>query len=169
MNSITIVASASSRLLADIVLIRLRRAEIECRKISALFPIRSTPNAVGCWLPISSGPGIRLGDDTIACAGLLRQVPVRPADSIRGPVGLVELLTSTGVDTMGAHVLIEQLEQGHILICVHATNEAEASIVWHVFRHSGGEPIVVGGLPSPGAARGSDESRRVPPRVPVAA
>ena len=166
MNSIAIVVSASSRLLADIILIRLRRAGIDCKKISALFPTRSAPNTVGCWLPVAQGPGIRLGDETIDCAGPLRKDPARTGGPADIPYGIVELLTRAGVEAMGAHILVEQLEQGRILLCVHATNEVEASIAWHVFHHSGAEPIVMGSMLSHGVRR---EPHHVLPRAPVAA
>lgn len=169
MNIFTVVASANSRLHADVVLIRLRRAQVDCRQISVLFPTDSMPNAVGCWLPVAAHHKLKVGDQEIACAGHLGKQPfsaARPHDDGREITGL---LTQTGVDTTGAHVLVERLSQGHILLCVHASSEVEASIAWHVFRHAGVDTIILDAMPTRSTARHYREAELMTPWVPVAA
>jgi imidazolonepropionase-like amidohydrolase len=38
--------------------------------------------------------------------------------------------------------LIEKTEEGTILLCVHAHNEAEAAVAWHIFHHVAAENIM---------------------------
>ena len=169
MNSFTVVASANSRLHADVILIRLRRAQIDCRKISVLFPTDAMPNAVGCWLPIARVSKLQVGQETIGCAGQLAKQLTATAPSHDDGREIAGLLTETGVDATGAQVLVERLGQGHILLCVHASSEVEASVAWHVFRHACVDTIILDAMPSRSAARHYREAQTTTPWVPVAA
>lgn len=169
MNShgLPVVASANSRLHADVILGRLRRAEIDCRKISVFYHDHAMPNSVGCWLPVTHDSDLRLAGETIGCAGQLAKAHVAaPHDDGRE---IVQRLTKSGVDVMGAHILAERLGQGHILLCVHAANEEEAAVAWHIFRHSRADTIVTGGSTAASASRSQREIHQIAPWVPVAA
>lgn len=169
MNSFTVVASANSRLHADVILIRLRRAQVDCRKISVLFPTNSMPNAVGCWLPIAAHSKLKVGQEEIACAGQLGKQPLSVAHPHDDGREIAGLLTQSGVDATGAHVLVERLGQGHILLCVHASSEVEASIAWHVFRHACVDTIILDAMPTRSTSRHYREAELTTPWVPVAA
>lgn len=169
MNSLTLVASANSRLHADVILVRLRRAEIECRKISVLFPVHSMPNAVGCWLPLAPSSPLKLGRETIARAGQFRKPAIAPDLAHEDGREIISLLTHAGIDPTGAHLLAERLDQGHILLCVHADREVDASIAWHVFRHAGTDTMVVGAMPAGRPGRRSAEISPGTPWIPAAA
>ena len=169
MNSFTVVASANSRLHADVILIRLRRAQVDCSKISVLFPTESMPNAVGCWLPIAANRKLKVGTQEIACAGQLARHTTSASHPHEDGREISGLLTQSGVDSTGAHVLVEKLGQGHILLCVHASSEVEASIAWHVFRHACVDTIILDAMPTRSTARHYREAELTTPWVPVAA
>jgi hypothetical protein len=159
MKNLPVIASVNSRLQADIALIRLRRANISCRAISVLFPNHSMPNAVGCWLPVADKAALRVGQENIACAGHFRKQLADAPKAHEDGREVSDLLTHAGVDAMGAHILAERLGQGHILLCVHARNEEETSIAWHVFRHACADTIIVGAEPR---VRSAQPQRRIP-------
>jgi hypothetical protein len=144
MKNLPVIASVNSRLHADVALIRLRRAKINFRAISVLFPIHSMPNAVGCWLPVAARAKLRVGSGDIACAGFFRKQLSSPSVAHEDGREVADLLVHAGVDLMGAHILAERLGQGHILLCVHADSDEEVAIAWHVFRHACADTIIVG-------------------------
>ncbi len=140
MKPIPVIACANSRLHADVMLIRLRRAGIACNTISALFPRSSMPNAVACWLRLDQAEAMHVGRETIMPAGKLRGNLNGESDAR----ALVATLVAAGIDRASAKLLEEKLEQGHTLIAVTAANETNASIAWHVFKHAASDLIVVG-------------------------
>jgi len=165
MNRLTLIASATSRLHADIMLVRLRRAEFECSQVSALFPSGCMPNAVSCWLPMANDSSFQLSGESVTCAGWLRK-SAGPGTRFRNALkkagrGILGLLSRENIDESGAHILAEQLEQGHILLAVHARNEFQASVAWDVFRQAHGETIVIGSNLTRNPTRQSREGRPV--------
>lgn len=167
MNShrLTVAASANSRLHADIMMVRLRRAGVDCRQISVFFPTHSMPNSVGCWLPVGRSAELRFGDETITRAGQLRRANVGEAHDDGREIA--DLLTDSGIDAMGAHILAEKLAQGHILLCVHAKHEEQAAATWDTFRQARSDTIITGRTAA--AARRPREIHQIAPWVPVAA
>lgn len=165
-HGMPVVASANSRLHADVILVRLRRAQIDTRKISVFYHHHAMPNAVGCWLPVMPDSELRLDGEAIGRAGHLVKAAM-PAPHEDGRE-IVQLLTRSGVDLMGAHILSERLGQGHILICVQAADEDEAAIAWHVFRHSQADTIVTGS-DTTASGRAAREIHQIAPWVPAAA
>ncbi len=139
-KAIAVIASASSRLHADVMLIRLRRAGIACQKISALFPRNSIPNSVACWLKLDQERTLHVGDETVVPAGPIRSQLHHNHDA----ASVAEWLEGAGVDHVSGQALVEKVEQGHTLLSVTTTSEDEASIAWHVFKHVSADCIVVG-------------------------
>ena len=169
MKNLPVIASVNSRLHADVALIRLRRANINTRAISVLFPAHSMPNAVGCWLPIANQSGLRVGQEVIACAGEFRKQLDTWSEAHDDGREVADLLIQSGVDAMGAHILAERLGQGHILLCVHAHNEAEISAAYRVFRKSLADTIIVGAEPRRRAASPRREIPLIAPWLAYAA
>ncbi|MEO6874667.1 MAG: hypothetical protein ABI222_07580 [Opitutaceae bacterium] len=153
MSNFTLFAAANSRLLTDIILIRLRRAKIKCDAISVLCPSNSIPHAMDCWLPITRQSKLMAGPSVITCAGQLRKNAEVEAKATTRGQGIFNLLTHAGVDAMGAHALIERLQEGHNVVGVTAKTEEEALIALQVFRHAGAESIVVNNPSRRGSTR----------------
>jgi hypothetical protein len=135
MSSFPVVAEANSKLHADIALIRLLRAGIPTTRISAIFPRGRAPNTVCCWLkdfrevPIGSGPTAATG----ILGDLLSQGKTEDFTERAEALGLTHEMVSR---------LLDQIEDQRIVLCVHAHNEAEAAIAWHIFHHVSAETIM---------------------------
>ncbi len=136
MSSIPVFADAHSRLHADIAIIRLIRAGVRTERISAVFPTRRAPNSVCCWLKNFKRVSLRSALP-IATAGLLGQLFDRRARR----ADVAHSLESLGVASDTAERMLEKVQNGCIVLCVHARNETEASIAWHIFQHVGAENI----------------------------
>jgi hypothetical protein len=137
MSSLPVYADAVSRLQADIALVRLIRAGIPISRISAVFPRRSAPNSVCCWLknftriPRTSWP--------TAAAGLMAKVFKSGIRATHVANELDEL--GLGAEVTGR--ICEKIEEGRIVLFVHARTETEAAVAWHVFQHVNCENITL--------------------------
>jgi hypothetical protein len=150
MSTLPVLADASSRLLADIAMVRLIRARIPKDRISAIFPQRRAPNSACCWLkgfsvvPRAHGMGI-------AAAGILGGVFRRGFEAPRVQRGLEAL----GLRPDFTERAVEKVAGGQIMLCVHARSETEAAIAWHIFHHVGAENIALADAPSHASALGA--------------
>jgi hypothetical protein len=137
MSSTPVFADALSRLHADIAIVRLVRAGIPATQISAVFPRLRAPNSVCCWLKNFNARISRPSKWPVAAAGLLGklfQQSVRSAEFERE-------LESLGLSADVAERILERIQDGSIVLCVHARTEMEASIAWHIFQHVAAENI----------------------------
>jgi hypothetical protein len=140
MPSLPVFADALSRLHADIAIVRLIRAGISADKISAVFPQRRAPNSVCCWLKNFHRIPVRSALP-IAAAGMLGRL-IQPG--IRA-VDVERKLENLGLAPDVAASLLERIQEGRIVLCVHARNDTQAAIAWHIFRHVRAENIVCAG------------------------
>jgi hypothetical protein len=140
MSSLPVFADVSSRLHADIAIVRLIRAGISAEKVSAVFPQRSAPNSVCCWLKNFHRLAVRSALP-IAVAGVLGRLfepGIRAADVERK-------LETLGLAPDVAAALLERVRDGRTVICVHASNDTQAAIAWHIFQHVRAENIICAG------------------------
>ena len=136
MSSLPVVAEVNSKLHADIALIRLLRAGIRSEHISALFPRGRAPNTVCCWL--NGFHSVPLTTSVpMAAAGVLGQ----RCRSVTSKEGFEAELDDLGFGTEMVARLSDRIEDGRTLLCVHARNEAEAAVAWHIFQHVAAEHI----------------------------
>ena len=136
MSSHPVVAEVNSKLHADIALIRLLRAGIRAEHISAIFPRGRAPNTVCCWLNgFHSVPLITAVP--MAAAGVLGQL-FRTVSTTEGFEGELDDL---GLSSEMISRLTEKMEDGRTVLCVHARNDAEAAVAWHIFQHVAAEHI----------------------------
>lgn len=138
MNSVPVIATARSRLHADVMLIRLRRANISINNVSALFPLASLPNSVACWL--RRGLSVRLGGEKFRAVGPMWKWLKKLA---AGHISTAEVFERAKIDHLSSQHLDEELRRGHTLLCVHARNENEVAIAWHIFKHAEAEYIAL--------------------------
>lgn len=138
MASLPVFADAPSRLQADIALVRLVRAGIPADRLSAVFPRRSAPNGVCCWLKnFNRIP--RTSAWPTAAAGLLGKLF---KSGIRAS-HVAEELETLGLSPALTKRLWERIEDGRTVLVVHARTETEVAIAWHVFHHVGLENIAM--------------------------
>lgn len=147
MKSIPVIATARSRLQADVMLIRLRRADVPIQAISAIFPRSHFPNSVACWLRPGQLAPVSFGQEELLAAGPLRRWLRSPCRRAFDPD---RLFRRAGFDGSTSQRLQEALGQGDILIGVHAASEAQVAVAWHIFRHAESECIA---LPAGSARR----------------
>lgn len=142
MPSHPVFADASSRLHADIAIVRLIRAGISPSRISAVFPQRRAPNSVCCWLKTFTRIP-RAASWPVAAAGLLGKLFRRGLNSAH----VTRELEALGLPPESSRRLLERIEEGCIVLCVHARTDSEAAVAWHIFQHVGVENITLpGGL-----------------------
>ncbi len=140
MNSIPVFAVARSRLQADVMLIRLRRTNIPIERISALFQSAFLPNSVACWLSHWHLLTHDLGRGALVAVGPIVKW-LRGAE--KNAISPSCALRRARFDRLTAERLEEHLEQGKMLLCVHAAAEEEVAIAWHIFQHAAAELIAL--------------------------
>ncbi|HEY9155035.1 MAG TPA: hypothetical protein VIM69_07895 [Opitutaceae bacterium] len=137
MKPTTIFANASSRLHADLIVIRLKRSGIPCEQISVIYPTDLVPNSALCWLEGKSAPANYEGE-MVAVAG-----PMRKVLSVKNEVSLIQSLSKMGLPGESAAACAEHLSQGEIVIGVNTTNEDEVSTVWDTLCDARADSIAV--------------------------
>jgi hypothetical protein len=153
MSKTFVFATSSSRLAADLIIIRLKRVGLAMDKISALFPSQFRPNTALCWLGSRlTSAGWRDQDTALSIAGPLgRYFTGKSAKR-----GLADRLEATGLAEESSRQLEEKIRQGQILICIQADSDEEVSKAWHVcyqtdsdslFVTSGQETVTVQAFP----------------------
>jgi len=138
MQPTSVFASAISRLHADLVVIRLRRAGIARDKISAVFPERLKPNCALCWLDQHSKPTLYNGE-TVTVAG-----PMATQLSPQSEPSFIRSLQQIGLSLNDACVYAERLGKGQILVSVSTDDTTEIAIAWHTFRELEADGIALG-------------------------
>ena len=138
MKPTSVFAFATSRLHADLIVVRLKHAGISCEKVSAVFPGRLTPNSALCWLEGKTAPSAYEGEDLVAAG------PLGKALSMENEVTLAQSLVRAGLQSEEAAEYAEGLTKDQILICVHTANEDEVAIAWHTLCESRAEEIARG-------------------------
>lgn len=138
MQPSSVFAAATSRLHADLMIIRLKRAGISSGKISAIFPERLSPNAASCWLEGHSQPTLYC-EETVTIAG-----PMRKALSTESETAFIRSLQRAGVGLNDACSYAERLGKGQILLCVNTDDQTEIALAWHTLRELEAEAISLG-------------------------
>jgi hypothetical protein len=137
MKPTTIFANASSRLHADLIVIRLKRSGIPCDQISVIYPTDLVPNSALCWLEGKSMPANYEGE-MVAVAG-----PMRKVLSVKNEGSLIQSLSKMGLPGESAAACAEHLSQGEIVIGVNTTNEDEVATVWDTLCEARADSIAV--------------------------
>ena len=137
-----VFATADSRLHADIMMIRLRRAGLNIDRVSAIFSHQFAPNSFFFWLKSPRTLRCRTKGESFFVAGPL-QHSFGGGDEVEA---VPSVLRKMGVDRSEAGRLARALWLGHGVLCVHAKNQDEAAVAWHIFKHSRAAEIVVSGV-----------------------
>jgi hypothetical protein len=140
-KDVPVIASVETRLQADVILVRLRKAGIACKRISVAFPLRLMPNAVACWLDAVKCPILWSDGEPIYATGPLCSI----LSDQPNVAALVDRLQTAGLGYEAACTMAERIELSSIVFCIHARNDSEASLAWHVLHHSTAEIIAARG------------------------
>jgi hypothetical protein len=142
MHPSAVFASAVSRLHADLIVIRLKRAGISPDRISAVFPENQQPNCALCWLDGHSTANREAGEAFTVAGPLHRLLSSHSASS------LTKTFQSIGLSSDHAATCVESLAKGQILIAVQTEDEEQIAIGWHILRDLHAEGIFIATKPA---------------------
>jgi hypothetical protein len=134
-----VFASAESRLHADLVAVRLRKAGISSAAISILYPRASQPNCAVCWFERSCEFALSTGEP-MAGAGFLAEV--FRADEAR-PRRLAHALSALSVNDEESAGVEEILAENRLVVAVDARAEEELSTIMEVLQHCASDTVFV--------------------------
>jgi hypothetical protein len=140
MKSTVVFATANSRLHADIMMIRLRRAGISIDRISAIFSRCFAPNTFFFWLRKPRALVDR-NEQSFFVAGPIQRLFGRRDDVDSLPHKLTEI----GLERRAADHLGDSLHMGNAMLCVQVKNKDELEVAFDIFHHSKAENIVFTG------------------------
>lgn len=138
MTPISVFASTRSRLHADLVVIRLRRAGVPRDKISAVFPESLKPNLALCWLDRNSKPTLYNGETVIAGGPIVDQMSTQSEPSF------IHGLQQMGLNLNDACSYAERLHQGQILVSISTNDSSDVALAWQTFRELEAEGVALG-------------------------
>jgi hypothetical protein len=141
MSRLLVFASAFSRLHADLVIVRLKRAGIAPALISVLHPLNSRPNSAQCWLGGSAKLRLKSGEK-IASSGFLRPL-FDELGHDASAASFDEILTSLGLAHDHRLSLEETLLENRVVIAIDATEKAELPTIFQTLQRSGAEKVFV--------------------------
>jgi len=137
MHPSSVFASASSRLHADLIVIRLRRAGINPERISAVFPQHLRPNSAECWMAGATKP-VEYRDEPMVVAG-----PLHKKLDLGSEQALIRSLQEVGLGIHDAAACADRIGKAQILIAIATEDETEVAIAWHTLRELEAEGIAL--------------------------
>lgn len=139
MSRVLVFASAFSRLHADLVIVRLKRAGIAPALISLLHPLGTRPNSAQCWLGGSAKLRLKSGEK-IAASGFLRPL-FGELGQAAGASSFDDILSSLGLLHEHRLSLEETLLEDRVVIAIDATDKAEIPTIFQTLQRSGAEKV----------------------------
>jgi hypothetical protein len=146
MSHLLVYATTESRLHADLVVVRLKRAGISTEAISILHPKSRRPNSARCWLsgsvilPLSSGENISVS------GALSRALNKYPLSSFATRMGKL------GIDHEQSESLENSLLEDRIVIAVEIQDEYELPAIYHTLRGLDVQKVNISDVAHKGAA-----------------
>jgi hypothetical protein len=139
MSRTLVFASAFSRLHADLIIVRLKRAGISPSLISVIHPLSSCPNSAVCWLGGSTQLRLKSGEK-IATSGFLRSLF---ENLHHAPIGASfdEVLSNVGLPHDHRVSLEETLLENRVAVAIDATDKVELPTIFQTLQRSGAEKI----------------------------
>jgi hypothetical protein len=134
-----VFATATSRLHADIIVIRLKRAGVPVDLISALYLPHLRPNCVDSWLGGGATRSLSSGG-AISISGLLRFT--LGEHHVRTET-LARRLNRLGLVPAQSVAIEQSLLKSHVVLCVQADNPQDLSAVFRSLRSTRAEDVLV--------------------------
>jgi hypothetical protein len=145
MSRTLVFASAFSRLHADLVIVRLKRAGIAPSLISLIHPLTSCPNSAQCWLGGSAKLRLKSGEK-IAASGFLRPL----FEELHQSSALISFdasLTNLGLSHEHRVTLEETLLEDRVVIAIDAVDKSELPTIFQTLLRSGAEKVFTADIP----------------------
>jgi hypothetical protein len=131
MSHLLVYATADSRLHADLLIVRLKRAGIATGLISVLYPSKLRPNSTRCWIRGNMAYSTPCGEVTVSGMLGLRLAALKSKWN-REP--LVEGLTEIGLSRDQSANVAERINGNSIVVAVEIADEADLPAIYHTFR-----------------------------------
>jgi hypothetical protein len=131
MSHLLVYATADSRLHADLLIVRLKRAGIATSLVSVLYPSQLRPNSTRCWIRGNMSYTTSCGEVTVSGMLGLRLAALKTKWS-RDP--LVGGLTEIGLSHEQSLNVAEKLNGNSIVLAVENADAAELPAIFHTFR-----------------------------------
>jgi hypothetical protein len=142
MSTLTVFATATSAIHADLIVVSLKRVGIPTSGISVLYPSDSRPDSVLYWVDGTSRIELSPTGKAVAVSGPLRHVIERHYPRA-GQMSLVEGLRSAGLTLEQSMAFEATLQGNRVVLCVEAADENELALIFHLLHHIGAEKIVL--------------------------
>jgi len=158
MSRLLVFASAFSRLHADLLIVRLKRAGIAPALISVIHPLSSRPNSALCWLGGSLKIRVASGEK-IAVSGFLQPLLER-ADQTP-PATLDEKFADLGLSHEQRVSLEETLLENRVVVAIDVEEKVELPTMLQTLQRAGAEKVFTANLRD-AAGKSSTAIPRVP-------
>jgi hypothetical protein len=132
MSHLLVYATTESRLHADLVVVRLKRAGIPTESISILHPQSLRPNSAVCWMSGSAAMRMTSGQAVYVSGALSRAMEAGAA--ARNGASFVDRASRLGLSHEQCLSLEESLLENRIVIAVEVDNEYDMPAIYHTLR-----------------------------------
>lgn len=139
MSQLTVFASAFSRLHADLIIVRLKRAGIVPALLSVIHPLASRPNSALCWLGGSKKLRLASGEK-IATSGFLGESLQTPDDQA-GSTTFVSKLAQLGLTHEQCVSLEETMLETRVVVAIKMKEKSELRTILQVLQQAGAEKV----------------------------
>jgi hypothetical protein len=131
MSHLLVYATTESRLHADLVVVRLKRAGISMAAISILYPDSLRPNSAVCWMNGSAALHLSTGQSVSIAGSLIRSIMALGGTK---EASFAERMEKLGLDHQQRSSLEESLLENRIVIAVEVLDEFEMPAIYHTLR-----------------------------------
>jgi hypothetical protein len=131
MSHTLVYATADSRLHADLLIVRLKRAGIATGLISVLYPSKLRPNSTRCWIRGNISYSSPHGAVTVSGMLALRLAALKvkwQRDVLANSLGEIGFSHDQGLN------IAERLNGDRIVVAVEISDAAQLPAIYHTFR-----------------------------------
>jgi len=132
MSHLLVYATTDSRLHADLLVVRLKRAGIATSLLSVLYPTSLRPNSTRCWIR-GSVPFALESEDDVTVSGMLG-LRLNALLKRWGRRSLVDGLSVIGLSHEQSVNVAESLRASGIVVAVEVADEADLPTIYHTLR-----------------------------------
>jgi hypothetical protein len=132
MSHLLVYATTDSRLHADLVIVRLKRAGISTSLISILHPQSLRPNSAACWIKGAALIPLPSGESVSVSGSLSRPLNDDLEKNESGP--FADRLRRMGLNQEQGGSLEESLLENRIVIAIEVHDEYELPAIYHTLR-----------------------------------
>jgi hypothetical protein len=165
MSHLLVYATTESRLHADLVVVRLRRAGIETAAISILHPEALRPNSALCWINGSAFMHLSSGQ-AVSVSGALSRTLRHDGEANGESFG--DRMSKLGLNHQQGKSLEESLLENRIVIAIEVNDEYDMPTIYHTLRGLAVQKVSTADVAHKGSATPSRTHKYHPEFAPAA-